>query len=58
MVALLAGELDGIELSEPTFRHCDAGNTCILTQFGVPRLLPACRQSKLYLYSIVKVLTS
>jgi hypothetical protein len=27
MVALLAGELDGIELPEPAFRHRDGGKT-------------------------------
>jgi len=28
MVALLAGELDGIELTKPAFRHRDGGKTC------------------------------
>ena len=28
MVALLAGELDGVELPEPAFRHRDGGKTC------------------------------
>ena len=28
LVALLAGELDGIELPEPAFRHRDGGKTC------------------------------
>jgi hypothetical protein len=28
LVALLAGELDGIELPEPAFRHGAGGKTC------------------------------
>jgi len=28
LVALLAGELDGIELPEPAFRHRDGGKRC------------------------------
>jgi hypothetical protein len=28
MVALFQGELDGIELLEPAFRHRDSGKTC------------------------------
>jgi hypothetical protein len=28
LVPLIAGELDGIELPEPAFRHRDSGKTC------------------------------